>query len=396
MTYHRIVFYLSLFLLCFLPANSLLAKKKVPGVTDTEVVLGTSVPLSGPAAMWGNLSKAMEAYATYINEQGGIHGRKIKLIIKDDGYNPSRAVANVKEMAEDVFAVVGLLGTAVVSATRDILLEKGIPLIYPLGNPRMWVGYPWEKLQYAFVVYPDYVSEGSYLSKFAYEELKIRSLSIVYQNDDYGQSGLQGVKDYLRENTSVVLKGEIPVERGAGELSGEAQKLKEAGAEGVILYLNPTHAGKILQEMGKIGYLPKILASFTLADPIMFRLAGPAWEGVYLGSGFLLPGMSPEADQIFEIVVKYNPELKNFPYFAIAGATSLLLAVEGLKRAGKDLTREKFLSALEEISDLRIGGGVPITFSKKRRHGANSLFLFQAKGGKYELIKGRVDFPPLF
>ncbi len=111
---------------------------EVRGVTDTEVVVGITTPLSGPAALWGVTGLGAKAWADHINAQGGIHGRKIKVILKDDGYNPAKAMANLREMKGEVFAVCGLLGTAVVNASKDFFGENNIPLITAYGDVRIW------------------------------------------------------------------------------------------------------------------------------------------------------------------------------------------------------------------------------------------------------------------
>src|SRR5512144_752494 len=118
---------------CFLATSSALAAP-VPGVTDTEITIGITGPLSGPAAAWGTIALASEAYAKHINDQGGVNGRKLKIVLKDDGYNPGRAVANFNEMKDQVFAVLGTVGTAVLNANKAVPSEAGLPLIYPLGN----------------------------------------------------------------------------------------------------------------------------------------------------------------------------------------------------------------------------------------------------------------------
>src|SRR6185295_8843844 len=97
------------------------AKPGVPGVGEKEVVIGMSAPLSGPAAAWGSVHKGAQAWAAHVNASGGVNGRQIRVVIKDDGYVPGRAVANVTEMKDYVFAIVGLLGTAVLNATKDLV-----------------------------------------------------------------------------------------------------------------------------------------------------------------------------------------------------------------------------------------------------------------------------------
>ena len=105
----------------------------VPGVTDTEITIGITGPLSGPAAAWGSIAMASEAYAAHVNAQGGVNGRKLKIVLKDDGYNPGRAVANFNEMKDSVFAVIGTVGTAVLNANKDLVAEAD--LMFAFVNP---------------------------------------------------------------------------------------------------------------------------------------------------------------------------------------------------------------------------------------------------------------------
>jgi len=168
-------------------------QRKSPGVEKDKVYIGASMPFSGPAALWGNVGKAMEAYFKYVNEKkGGVNGRKIVLIARDDGYVPSRMRANIEELADKVLFFAGLLGTANLSANKDLIAEKKIPVIYPLGNVRMWVGYPKEKLRYFFVAYTDYLEEAKFLTEFAIKELGSEKIAVFYQNDDYDKPVWRG------------------------------------------------------------------------------------------------------------------------------------------------------------------------------------------------------------
>ncbi len=130
------------------------------GVSDNEVVVGWTTPLSGPAALWGVTGLGGQAYAEHINSQGGIHGRKIKVVLKDDGYNPTRAMTNLQEMKGNVFAVCGLLGTAILNASKDFFPENNIPLVTAYGDVRIWARQPKDKLRPIFIAYPDYEDEA--------------------------------------------------------------------------------------------------------------------------------------------------------------------------------------------------------------------------------------------
>ncbi|MBI5628371.1 MAG: ABC transporter substrate-binding protein, partial [Candidatus Rokubacteria bacterium] len=321
--------WLSIFLFC---ATSAWAQAKVPGVTDTEVVIGLTTPLSGPAAAWGNTARGMEAWAAHVNEQGGVHGRKIKLVLKDDGYVPGRAVANVTEMKDSVFAIVGLLGTAIVGAAKDVAINAKTPLVAPFGNARIFVKEPRENMRGVFVTNTDYPPEGEFLGTHAIRQLKAQKLAVFYQNDEYGKGGLDGVRKAAAAASAQVV-GEVSYELSDRALGTHALKLKESGADAVILYPTSTHGALILKEMAGQGYRPTILASFTLA--------GDLWEGVYVNvAGQVGPITTPEAVRASEILTKYEPRLKGREYAGLYGAVSMMLTIEGLKRAGRDLTRE--------------------------------------------------------
>src|SRR5918994_235235 len=157
------------------------AQVKAPGVTDSEITVGLTMPLSGVAAAWSNTGVAMEAWARHLNEQGGVHGRKVKVLMKDDGYNPGRAVANIQEMQNDVFMNVGMLGSAILNAAKDKVAEAKLLTINPFGNPAIWAKQPKDKLRYVFVNYPDYLDEGEFLVKHAVEKLGAKKIAVFHQ-----------------------------------------------------------------------------------------------------------------------------------------------------------------------------------------------------------------------
>jgi ABC-type branched-subunit amino acid transport system substrate-binding protein len=373
----------------------------VPGVTDTEITIGITGPLSGPAAAWGTIALASEAYAAHVNAQGGIHGRKLKIVLKDDGYNPGRAVANFNEMKDSVFAVIGTVGTAVLNANKDLVAEAGLPLIYPLGNVQVFAKQPKEKIRTVFQVYPDYADEAEFLVGQAAKLEKVKKLGFFGQNDDYGKQGLEGARRGVAKNPGVAIVGEVFYEVTDRELGTQALKMKESGAEAVLIYSTATHAAGLIKEMAKVGYRPKIFASFTLYDrDTMFRLLGDLWEGAYYDSAIALRG-EPAADRIIEIVVKADPKLKGREGFCVQGGANVLILVEGLKRAGKDLTREKLLAALETIKDFTEDGLAPpgVTFGPDRHHGLNAVRLMRA-GKATDATPQQITpwqvFPPLF
>lgn len=377
-------------------ATSAQAQSSAPGVTDTEVTIGITTPLSGPAAAWSATGLGAEAWAKYVNDQGGVFGRKIKVVMKDDGYNPGRALANVNEMKDSVFALVGLLGTAVLNANKDNVADAKLPTIWPYGNPEVFAKQPREKLHTVFMVYPDYTDEGEFMVQQAAKLAGAKKVAVFYQNDDYGKGGLDGVQRGIAKLAgSVALAGEVSYQVADRELSTHALKIKESGADAVIIYSTATHAAGLIKEMAKVGYRPKIFASFPLGDVnLMFRLLGELWEGAYYNVTGAVPG-EPDADRILDILLKQEPKLKGREGLALSGAVAMMATVEGMKRAGKNLTREGFINALETFKGWTPEKlTAPITWSPSRHHGLNPIRMMQAGKAADASFKAITDYQP--
>jgi len=391
----------ALLLVLAMSATSAWAQAKAPGVTDTEVVIGATTPLSGPAAAWGTTALGAEAWAKYVNEQGGVHGRKIRVELKDDGYNPGRSVANLNDMKDSVFALVGLLGTAVLNANKDNIAEAKLPTIWPYGNPQIFAKQPREKLKYVFMVYPDYGDEGEFLVQQAVKLEKAKKVAVFFQNDDYGKGGLEGVKRGVKGlGGAVSIAAEVSYEVADRELGTHALKIKDSGADTVVFYSTVTHGANLIKEMAKVGYRPKIFAAFPLGDRhTMFRLLGDLWEGAYYNVTGAVPG-EPEADRIIEILLKQDPKFKGRESFALAGSVGMMAVVEGLKRAGRNLTRDSFVEAMESIKNWTPEKlTAPITWGPNRRHGLNPIRMMRAKKAadtSFTTITGYQNFPSHF
>ncbi len=378
-----------------------LAQPKAPGVTDTEITIGITTPLSGPAAAWGNTGVAAEAWSRYVNDQGGIHGRKIKIVMKDDGYNPGRAVANLKEMKDAAFLTVGLLGSAVLNAAKDDVAEYKFLTINPYGNPAIWARQPKDKLRYVFVNYPDYVDEGDFLTTFAVNKLGAKKVAVFHQNDEYGKGGLEGVNRGLKNaGGKAALAAAVSYEISDRELGTHALKLKESGADAIVIYSTITHGANIVKEMAKVGYRPKVVASFPLGDYlIMYKLLGELWEGAHF-AGLQATADEPAGKKILEIVTKYEPKLIGKENTALTGSAAMMLALEGIRRAGRNLNRESFVEGMEGLKNFdSMGVTAPITFGPNQHHGLNAVRLMRADkaaNNSYTVVAPYQLFKPHF
>jgi ABC-type branched-subunit amino acid transport system substrate-binding protein len=395
---HILLVGLLLALIWTLPSATLAGN--VAGVTDDEIVVGWTTPLSGPAALWGVTGLGGKAWADHINAQGGIHGRKITVMLKDDGYNPARALANLQQMKGNVFVIAGLLGTAICNAAKDFPADNNIPLITAYGDIRIFARQPKEKIRNVFVTYPDYEDEAQYLTTWAIKNKGTKKIVMFYQNDDYGKMGLEGVKKGIAATGAAAkLVGAVPYEVTERNLGTHALKLKASGADTMVLYADPTHAAIITKTNAKVGFQPMVLASFPLADAIMYKIAGPTWEGTYVGlpGNTGLPGTDPDADRVAAILKKYNPKIEGKEFLALFGATTMMHFAEALKNAGRELTQESLVAGMEQIHDWKAENlGARVTYTPDRHHGANASRVAQAKDGKVVGLEPWTVFQPRF
>jgi len=347
------------------------------GVTDTEINVGQWGPQTGPAAAWGAVARGSGLLFKILNDEGGINGRKFKYFLRDDAYQPAKTKAIAKEFIEQigVFGVVGGVGAGPGMAVRDDLME----------NKVVWVGvstgiYEWIKpfQKYLFAVYPLYDDEAYNLTGYLYEKLGFKKIAAFYQNDDYGKQGIMGVERYLKDkNISLVAK--ISAEVTDRDLSTHALKLKDSGAEAVVMWCMPTHAALILGETAKIGFKPQWATSNTLSDSaLMMQVTKGLWTGMINSNFAELP------DSNLPLMVKYREGHKKLEpqerwgVFYYAGIMFAEPFVEGIRRAGKNLTTENLVTAMETLKDWK-GIGPPITYSATERQGGKSVFYGKVK-----------------
>jgi branched-chain amino acid transport system substrate-binding protein len=351
--------------------------QNVRGVTDTEILIGQWGPQTGPAAPWGAVARGTDLLCKIINEEGGIHGRKLKYFLRDDSYQPAKTKAIAKEFVEQigVFAVVGGVGVATGMTARDYLMENKVPWAGPVTGVYNWIE-PFQK--YLFAIYPLYDDEAYNLTGYLYEKLGHKKIAMFYQNDDYGKQGVMGVERYLKDK-KIDLVAKVSAEVTDRDLSTHALKLKDSGADAVIMWTMPTHAALILAETAKIGFKPQWATSNTLSDSVlMMQITKGLWAGM-INSFF---GELPDSNH--PLMVRYRewhqklaPQ-ERWGVFYYAGIIFAEPFVEGLRRAGRNLTTESWINAEESLKNWQ-GIGPPITYSATERQGGKHVFYGKVK-----------------
>jgi ABC-type branched-subunit amino acid transport system substrate-binding protein len=238
-----------------------------------------------------------------------------------------------------------------------------------------WI-QPFQK--YLFAVYPLYDDEAYNLTDYLYEKLGLKKIAMFYQNDDYGKQGVMGVERYLKDK-KIDLVAKVSAEMTDRDLSTHALKLKDSGAQAIIMWTMPTHGALILGETAKIGFKPQWATSNTLSDSaLMMQITKGLWTGMIHSNFVELP------DSNLPLMVKYREWHKKlapqerFGVFYLAGLVFTEPFLEGVRRAGKNLNNDTLMRALESIKDFK-GIGGPINYSQTERQGAKHVFYGKVK-----------------
>jgi branched-chain amino acid transport system permease protein len=331
------------------------------GVSDGEIVLGCSNSFTGPLAFTGEQATkfGVDLYFKAINDAGGINGRKVRTVYYDDGYRPQDAVANTRKLVEQdgVFAVIAPQGTPPVVATLDYLETNKVPLLFPFqGSPVV------RGRKYVFAGMTLYDRQARMMIDYLIDHRKYKTFAVLYQDDEYGRAFLGSFEKDLDRHKLKIVAAE-PVKRGVNDVSAQIAKLQAARPQVTFLVLTPPAGAQALKERQKIGWTDTIMVSSgPLTDERYLALAGDAAEGVEglslwpdpLGSD--LRGMKAYRDAMQKYFAKNEPNR-----YSLSGYFAAMLFTEGARRAGRNLTRDGLVAALESIKGWENGILPPIT-----------------------------------
>jgi len=323
----------------------------VPGVTDTEILLGTHMPLSNsPAASWGVVADGMKAYFEYVNSQGGVYGRKIKLLVGDDHYAAPDAVEVVRGLVErdGVFAIVGGLGDSTHLAVMDYLAEKGVPDLFVAGGMPSFTD-PIVKTRFGMVT--DYDTEGKINTDYMKEHFAGKTLGIIYENNEGGQLGLQRTEEGLA-GSDIKIVSKQAYDFVNFDLTAQVQRLKADNPDFVYVIGNPgslSSALKVAREV--LDWDVPFITSAVSAVEMTIQLAGAGnAEGlVSATTGRMISETDdPGVQRHIELMKQFAPGVEPASLTEY-GMTTAELVVQALKNAGPNLTRESVVDGAEQI-----------------------------------------------
>jgi ABC-type branched-subunit amino acid transport system substrate-binding protein len=359
------------------------SKESVPGVTDTEIVVGTHMPLTGPAsAGYSKIAPASKAFFDFVNANGGVHGRKITYKIMDDGYNPANTQQVVRQLVlqDKVFAILNGLGTPTHTGVLDFLKTNRVPDLFVASGSRSW-DQP-DKYPGAFAFQPDYTVEGKILASYVKSTFAGQKVCFLGQNDDFGRDSLAGVEKILGADGVAARQTYVVTNPNVGPQIGA---FKAAGCQVVILATFPGFTSLSLGTAARLAYKPQFVVSNVGSDyTTLAKQLGDAkglLEGL-IGANYL-PSTANTADPWNALFQKINTQYNGGAVFdgnVIYGMSVAYLFVQVLQVAGKNLTRDSLIAAVEK-GGYKGPGLAPLRFSKTDHSGYGGLRMTKVANG---------------
>ena len=332
-----------------------------PGVTDTEIKIGNTMPYSGPASAYGVIGKSEAAYFAMINEQGGINGRKINFISRDDGYSPPKTVEAVRQLVEQdqVLLLFGTLGTPPNMAIRSYLNENKVPQLFVTTGADQWNDskhFPW-----TIGLIPSYGTEGRIYARYILQNIPDAKIAVLYQNDDFGKDYVNGLRAGLGAKADKMIVATQSYETTDPTVDSQIVALQDSGANVLMTAAIPKFAAQAIRKVYDIGWKPThFLASVANSVGVVMRPAG-AEKGVGIISAAYLKDPTdpqwqntPEFQQWLAWMKKYNTSANLADVFPVTGYTYAQALVAVLKASGNELTRENVMKQAASFHDLML------------------------------------------
>ncbi len=355
-----------------------------PGVSGSEVALGMSNALSGPAAALGTgVKKGAMAYFDKINASGGVHGRRIKVISYDDQYEPKATVANTEKLIKDdkVFALFGYVGTPTSTAVLPLINKEKILFFGPFTGAE-FLRNPVNK--YIFNVRSSYFDEAEAQVEYLTQKQGIKKIGMFIQNDAYGLAVKGGIIKALKKR-NMTIAGEGLYERNTENIDAGFAEIRKANPEAVSMVGTYKAMSAFIKRAKAEQFNPIFLNVSFVGTAALIKELGSAGDGVIVTQAVPSPN-----DTSLQIVGKYQSDMKaagynEFDFTDLEGYIDALVLTEILKKAGQNLTRESFAKAAENLNINT--GGLKFAYAPNNHQALNKVYMTKISGGKAALMK---------
>jgi branched-chain amino acid transport system substrate-binding protein len=379
----------------FVPAAPYLAHAaETPGVTLSEISIGSMAAYSGPASAYSAIGRAHTATFRWLNDEGGVNGRKVNFISYDDGYSPPKAVEQVRRLVEqDVVACLSnTLGTPSNSAIVKYVNQKKVPHLFVGSGADKWSEYkehPW-----TIGWQPSYRTESQIYAQYVLKTRPDAKIAILYQNDDFGKDYLNGTRDVLKDRFSAVVTASYEVTDPT--IDSQAITLRNSGADVLISAATPKFAAQIIRKVADMNWKPlHLLTNVSTSVGAVMEPAGAEHGIGVISSAYLKDPTDPQwrddkgLQHWRDIMSKYLPEADTSDSFYVYGYAATMTTIHVLRSCGNDLSRENLMHQATGMQDVEIGAllpGIRINSSPTNFHPIRQLQLMRWTGKTWELF----------
>jgi branched-chain amino acid transport system substrate-binding protein len=355
------------------------------GVSDKAVKIGAYNAMTGPIPLTGKqMSAGWQAAVQAINAAGGIKGRKLELLIEDDGYEPSRAMAAARKLVDrDQVLLMTGLGTPSTVVVAKYLEQANVPLLFPMGASSTQLNEA--KLKALFMVHPAYLTQAEIVIGWMMDNAGVKKPCLIYQEDPAGEDHLAGAKKAASARGTRLAAAEA-FERGTTDFAAQVLKTKNAGCDLIYTAATLEAAARMVTGADRIAFKPKFAGFTTQADSTLMTLLGPLAEGFYAAD--ILP--QPDSDD--PAVKKFLADLKKAApdvqptFFTTYAYAAMMLIADAIGDAGDNPTRASIVAALEKWNPLNSPLLGPVAFSADNHDGKRTLYMIEVKDGKWSKV----------
>ncbi|HYZ82739.1 MAG TPA: ABC transporter substrate-binding protein [Solirubrobacteraceae bacterium] len=376
-----------------------------PGVTASSITFGTHQPLTGPAAPgYSEIAPASQAFFDYVNAHGGVNGRKLHLIIKDDAYNPTNTVNVVHQLVlqNKVFGIFEGLGTPTHTKVVSYLNASKVPDLFVASGCPCWDNGGSQHETFGWQ--PNYTIEGKILGQYLKQHFPHAKVGVLYQDDDFGKGGLQGIQDELPASAIV---SKQPYQSGTTTLAPQVTAIQSAKADVMVDFTVPIYTAIAQLTSFKLGFKPQLVVSNVGIDPttvgaLLKSVSKGKVSGTALIEGAITDGYLPSNTdtsnpwiQLFQKIHAQYDSKAPFDGNVEFGMANAYTLVQALKAAGKNLTRQDLVNAIDKDGGKWTGPGlVPYRYGGDQHGGFGGAEMGKIQGGKIVLFGGPLTTTP--
>ena len=370
-----------------LAASLAFAQTPTQGVSKTEITIGSIQDLSGPIAGFGKAVRlGMMLRVDEANEQGGINGRKIRLLVEDDAYDPKKAVLAAQKLVnqDKIFAMVAHIGTAQNMAAMPIQFEKNVLNFFPVTAAREMYE-PFHKLKYSFAAtYFDQMRTA--LPKLV-KDKAAKKVCILYQDDDFGLEVMRGAEAGLK-SIGMELTEKTTYKRGATEFSSQIARMKAADCDFVVLGTIIRETIGAIAEARKTGYNPTFMGSSATYTDLIHKLGGKAMDGLFATHTVQHPYLDEASQPIRFWANKYKTKFNEDPtVFSVYGYGAVDAFIRAAEKAGTNLNVDSFIKAMDTmVIPPDIFGSAELSFGPTKRLGSTASRMSQIQDGRWKVV----------